>query len=767
MSAAAEGRTSTVARLTVAVWALTALVGFCILLLPEKNKEPLVPRDGWAAGGAFVPDAQRPHPWQVSDGILKHPQSVFWTSWRSDPLGEPGRLVSAHFRAPAVLAVPFSGFPSQAGGELYLECIESREKLRIAHGNAHYAWVERTIWLPASWCRSESRLVASSTGQRPSMHIAVGTPFTSSRLAWLKESVFVAVFLHALACALLFVPGLAFAWLAGARRVETAVAMTLPATFLLGYLVFFGFYYGAPLMRFGVFFGMMGSLIVVLAKWRPLLAWVNHSASATVCRLFFGLSLAYVLLLYAADLGVGPYAANYRFAPAVWSTDNQVPPTVAEALYQETSLKHLIGRWRVSDRPPLMSGLFLLARPVWAPLKAIGGNDRLLFYHYQIAGIVASTLWVIPIWLLLVRSAARSARQASLVVIAVATTGLVVFNSVFIWPKMLAGAFALGAYLAHPAVADNGRAQAVVGEAAVGLLIALALLSHGGVVFGLVPLFVVFALHRTADRIRGVVLPLVVAGVVLVPWLLWQRFEDPPGNALVKYALAGTYGFGEESKSLVATVRDVYSGLSLGSWLSLRGQAVLTLFGAFQPAAVGWLWSQPMDFLGQVRLADFVFVFPSLRLGNFGWLVFAVALLRGRRDSAPIAEALFARWVLIGVAGVALNALVMWAAHVNWTESYVSLLLIITGLYSALLLTNASLRGWLLAGQFAYFAVVWWWSPLSEVPWRYDHVAGWLITVVSLWFALPADNQRREDAGRTSRSRCGAAKLASPNIRID
>jgi hypothetical protein len=743
-------RRFTLSRWLLNAWALAALIGLGILLLPERRKEALVPRDGWVVQGAFVPNV-RPARGQVSRSILADPQSIFWTSWTPDRGGAPGRIMSVPFRAPRVLAVPFSGFPDQLGAELYLECLENQKRLHIAHGNAHYTWVERTIWLPGSWCDSDSRLVASSTAQRTDAYIAVGTPVSSSRLAWFKESVFVVVLMHALACALLFGPGLALVWLLGIRRAETALLVALPGTFLMGYIAFFGFYYGALITRFAVILIALVSAGVVLIKWRIVLAYLNHYASDTLYRLFFTLSLSYVLLLYSADLGVGSFAANYRFAPAVWSTDNQLPQIVAEGLYKHRQVKFLISReWRVSDRPPLMSGLFLLGRPVWEPLIAVGENARLLYYFYQVTGIVASTLWVVPIWLLLLKSVRTSPREASFIVIALAATGLVVFNSTYIWPKMLSGAFALAAYLAHGSAEADGPYDGPTGEVAAGFLVALALLAHGGVIFGLVPLFVVFALRRRANRVRGLIVPVVVATVVIVPWLLWQQFEDAPGNALAKFALAGTFGFGEETKGLATTIREAYARLSLSDWLWLRWQGLLTLLGAFRPPLVRWLWLQPMDFLGQLRLTDFVFVFPSLGLGNLGCLVLLTALFRAHRDanSTCIFKSPCASWVLIGLSGIALNVVLTWHLHVVHHQSYVSLLLIFAGLYSALLLNGPSLCRMVLAGQFAYFVLVWLCSPLAELPWRYDHVAGWVLSVVGLSLAIPpASGTSRKDAG--------------------
>jgi hypothetical protein len=165
---------------------------------------------------------------------------------------------------------------------------------------------------------------------------------------------------------------------------------------------------------------------------------------------------------------------------------------------------------------------------------------------------------------------------------------------------------------------------------------------------------------------------------------------------------------------------------------------VLTLFGAFRPPLVAWLWLQPMDFLGKLRLTDFAFVFPSLGLGNLGWLVLVIALLGRNRDatSTCIFKSRCVSWVVIGLGGIALNVVLTWYVHIVHHQSYLSLLLMFVGLYSVLLLTSPLLRRMILVGQFAYFVLVWLYSPLAILPWRHDHMAGWVLSVVGLFLVI-------------------------------
>src|SRR4029453_19017372 len=99
----------------------------------------------------------------------------------------------------------------------------------------------------------------------------------------------------------------------------------------------------------------------------------------------------------------------------------------------------------------------------------------------------------------------------------------------------------------------------------------------GGVAFGFVPVFGYVLVKRPPRWFPGVVLAGAAACVIMVPWMIWQRVEDPPGNALIKFALAGTYGLGEEHKTIWATTVDAFARLTLSDWLRMRWESVLTL----------------------------------------------------------------------------------------------------------------------------------------------------------------------------------------------
>ena len=699
-------------QLALALWAASVAAGLTILWLPEGSKTPLVPAGGWHVDGGFV-ENWRPQAAEVSASIRENTESRFFRPWTTEANAAIGTIRSVRFASPAYIAIPFAGYPNEPGVGLWLECVGNGRRLQVSRGNAHEVWVERTMRLDPGWCRSLLQLVASSSSTL--YWVAVGTPFSSSRLAWLKESVFVLLAIHFLAWLLLLVPGICLAMMITSGRQEDTLLGVTSATLGLGYLQFFLSYYTPRLAHLVV---VCVAVAVLPAAWWSVRLIRRPGGSQTVVTpiaVAFLVSLFYLGLLYAGDVGAGSYDATYRFDPAIWSTDNQLPQLVAEASYQKRDLATLWGSWSVSDRPPLLSGVFLLARPIWAAFLSSGDNARLLFYFYQVTGLVACSLWVIPVWVLLGIARLR-VRQRLLIVLFMATLGPILFNSIYIWPKMLAGTLTLSGCLLLARGSEPDQSSGWRTALGGGLLVGLGMMAHSGVVFGL-PSAVLAALwRRRRTLVRAALLSGFTAALVILPWLAWQKVENPPGNALIKFALAGTYGFNEKNVGVFETVRRAYATLTLRDWLAMRATAAATIIGIREPSELGPMYMRKMDAIGVRRLDDFAQLGRSMRVANIGWLILLVCLLSGRRQgTTSTLSRSCAAWVLIGLVGLLLNVAVTWSVHITHTQSYLSLLLLAVGLCTSVLLVPDWMRRTLLTAHAAYFLVVWFWSPLRHV----------------------------------------------------
>jgi hypothetical protein len=138
--------------------------------------------------------------------------------------------------------------------------------------------------------------------------------------------------------------------------------------------------------------------------------------------------------------------------------------------------------------------------------------------------VVINSIWVVGLWWFL-RAVDVSEARIRWAVLLTALTGSIWLNTVYPWPKLLAGACALGC-----AAAVLWRRPVVAG-----VLGGLALLAHGAALFALVGL-VPWAVTRLGLR---ALVAVAVLGSVYAPWYAFSKIVDPPGDRLVKWHFAG------------------------------------------------------------------------------------------------------------------------------------------------------------------------------------------------------------------------------------
>jgi 4-amino-4-deoxy-L-arabinose transferase-like glycosyltransferase len=154
--------------------------------------------------------------------------------------------------------------------------------------------------------------------------------------------------------------------------------------------------------------------------------------------------------------------------------------------------------------------------------------------------------------------------------ITVLLSGFVIFNSFYVWPKLLPAAFlvlVVALVLSDEWVEARSR---ITGGLACGVGAAVAMLSHEGSVLVLIPLVIVTlgsrkrwpSLRCTAGAVAGVI-------ALILPWTLYQRYYDPPGTSLSKLQLAGTTNFDPHVGLATAIIR-AYQHLSFGQIMARK-----------------------------------------------------------------------------------------------------------------------------------------------------------------------------------------------------
>ncbi|MET7400342.1 hypothetical protein ABZS66_43335 [Dactylosporangium sp. NPDC005572] len=349
------------------------------------------------------------------------------------------------------------------------------------------------------------------------------------------------------------------------------------------------------------------ALLALRPRYRALLGSVDVAAPLILLYLV-------TLFLVTATFGctVRPVLSGLNEACHLTGLtgDNVLPQIFADNVLNRHP-RTPVWDWQASARPPLQSGAVLMQTPVTGP-----GRFHLL--GYQTLAVLLQALCLPAVWALL-----RILRLSGYRLVAVLTmflfTGFFVYNSVFVWPKLLAAALTLTAF----ALLFYGRPARSMWALA-GVAAGAGLVAHAGVAFTLLPMGLLLLRRRPSWQHAG----LAAAGALALqaPWTAYQRIVDPPGDQLLKWHFAGVWqpAFGPDRRSLGELVADSYGKLSLGEILHNKWTNVLTLFGdrlhgphLAGPGPLGILRAEEMFFvlfgLGVCNLALVLLLVPALR----------------------------------------------------------------------------------------------------------------------------------------------------------
>lgn len=251
-------------------------------------------------------------------------------------------------------------------------------------------------------------------------------------------------------------------------------------------------------------------------------------------------------------------ATRWRDLPA----DNWVPKIFADQLWAGFVKTPMFSDWLSSDRPPLQTGINLLAYP----LVRTGVSYQLISSYLQ-------ALIILPVFVL-VRELGLNKMQFW-VVLGMLTSSLLIVNTLFVWPKLVSATFVLIVYILLITEQSRKYSSKFV-ITTTGVATAMAMLSHGGAIFPLIAIYTV-ALFTSLKNTR---LHLTVSGLLsiflYVPWMMYQKYIDPPGNRIAKWHLAGDTGVND--LSTWSAIQNAYQHLSFQSWFDGRLVNFETLF---------------------------------------------------------------------------------------------------------------------------------------------------------------------------------------------
>jgi hypothetical protein len=349
-----------------------------------------------------------------------------------------------------------------------------------------------------------------------------------------------------------------------------ALAATVIFSAAYGYAAFWIYFFSKP-------GGQIFSWTLILASIACVI-WLRRRA-ASLLDSDFRTPLAYTLILgvfylsllylFVNPLQGGVDVANVRFFPATRPGDNLIPFIFAERIYDRASVRPFCcGDWLSSDRPPLQAGIFLLQRP----LRAFGNTGL----QYQVLGTILQCLWVCGVWVFL-RALGWRRRAVTQAVALLAFGGFVFYNSVYVWPKLLAAAFILLTF-AIAARALIGRRTLSTQELLVATVsFVLAILAHPGSIFSFPAMAALLIVRRPLVTWKHAGVATLICVLAFVPWMLYQKLYDPPGNRLLKMHLARVMQ--PDKRGTVQAIIDAYGHAGLPRVVANKASNFETLAG--------------------------------------------------------------------------------------------------------------------------------------------------------------------------------------------
>jgi hypothetical protein len=393
--------------------------------------------------------------------------------------------------------------------------------------------------------------------------------------------------------------------------------LTLALTAIASLPLFFLAYYNAAIGRLVSHIWLLSSAVSLLWAYARSSGNLRRN-SIYICLLILGgLTVFQAFFLFSFNATSTFYAANYTFHPAIWSTDNQIPPTTAHLLANGSVATHWpFGSWAISDRTPLLAALLypaaVVTRDTSLPLRLSSANESMIL---QICGFGVLNSWIVAVWAIL-RRVRFKPEQCIVALLLLAATPFVFFNSVYIWPKLLAATFCLIQYFYLDTPIDRpwhdcGHGRAIVSGIAAGL----AIMSHSGIVLAVPAIFLIVAL-RSPARWLHLAVASAVTGVLIFPWVVWSTIAVPTSKALPKFFLTGSFGFLTPTEGVLHATLRTYRAMSFSQWFNLKLAALSTLSGWRHDDARELLrqFGDPLAGLGAIRAYQFFFLLPTVGL---------------------------------------------------------------------------------------------------------------------------------------------------------
>ena len=461
----------------------------------------------------------------------------------------------------------------------------------------------------------------------------------------------------ALHLALTGLPGVAAALAAmrfGVRDVPVLLGIALAASGVAAFIAFWAYFANPTIGHVWNYVLLLGSIQVavlaahggnldrdLLRRLRiPLLLWVLGSVFVVYLGFLHG----------GAENAIG--MSSSRYAGGLPS-DNDIPRYFAEWFAAEGhhgTPPVYPPDWLMSDRPPLQIGYVLSQESI-----TVADTQSL---HYEILSSVVQQLWIVGLYAVLVAANLRRL-TVGLVMFAALASDVAILYGFYVWPKLIAAAFLLAALaLVISPRWTQWRRDWRIG-ALLGALLALGMLAHGASIYGIIPV-VLIAAYRGIPSWRWIAAAAVVGFVMMGSWSAYQKYDDPPGNRLIKWHLGGVTKI--DDRGSLETIVDSYREAGIGGTIDNKLNNVGDITGIAKAEDI----ENVVDFAGEgetteaivwIRIYRFFDLLPMLGLLLIGPI--AMAIRRRHRQSEADWSFALTGFAFVGI-GCFFWALLQW-----------------------------------------------------------------------------------------------------------
>ncbi|MGA3316094.1 MAG: hypothetical protein ABSC64_06600 [Candidatus Korobacteraceae bacterium] len=558
---------------------------------------------------------------------MRHQGLATWGSFCKLGDADTGWATSKTVNAGPYLSFYIAGYPIMPGIRLAVENVHTGEQLLLTPPlSPGSEWLPLYIPMPPEWFGQPVRMVVEDRATGIGGWVGFSEPFSPRR----AEDVLIAIEILGLVfclAVLLLLPPAAVCLMAAARGVTDLLDLTSVAPLVLGLTGYGAFWIYFLNHAAGVFYSY-ATLVASCA----VLAYVTLSKSRRsqllpAKPLLVPAALVILATIFIVSLGLlrgGQYApldvAAIRFSPPDLVGDHILPKILADGVFSGHIPRPIMGDWLSSDRPPLQAG-----NVVWIyPWTSLHRNITYLGMSVFLQCSFLAGLWAF------LTAGKIGRRPLALAIVVCFFSGFTFIHGFYTWPKLYPVAYLLivAAYLLTERY-HQVRDRRVTG-ALVGVAVALAMLCHGGSFFAILGLACSLLFLRRCPSPRFLLAMTAAALLTYAPWVLYQKFYDPPGDRLVKYHLTGVQAPHPEV-SLANLLISSYKKAGLHNVIEYKISNFEYLTGDLRPSIndvgviatnLGSTRARPRDTAAsQLRWEKFHFFVPCIGLFSLGPLV--------------------------------------------------------------------------------------------------------------------------------------------------